>query len=229
MLLADSLTGRHADATGTDVVIEVRNLSLQFGRQPLFSRMTFSVQKGQKVLIRGASGSGKSTLLSCLLGFVAPRAGQIQVQGERLTPRSVWSIRRQLGYVAQEPDLSRGTVAEALEAPFRFSANQEGGVDGGRIASLFERFLLDTDLLTQDVHHLSAGQKQRVALIGAILLNRSIYLLDEPTSALDEPSRQAVVDFFRESDATLLWISHDPRHLCQPDQVVTVTPGEDHA
>ena len=102
-------------------------------------------------------------------------------------------------------------------------------MDGGRIASLFERFLLDTDLLTQDVHHLSAGQKQRVALIGAILLNRSIYLLDEPTSALDEPSRQAVVDFFRESDATLLWIAHDPRHLCQPDQVVTVTPGEDHA
>ena len=102
-------------------------------------------------------------------------------------------------------------------------------MEGGRIASLFERFLLDTDLLTQDVHHLSAGQKQRVALIGAILLNRSIYLLDEPTSALDEPSRQAVVDFFRDSDATLLWISHDTRHLCEPDQVVTVTPRGDRS
>ncbi|MCH8193902.1 MAG: hypothetical protein IIA65_07785, partial [Planctomycetes bacterium] len=54
-------------------------------------------------------------------------------------------------------------------------------------------------------------------------------LPDGPTSALDEPSRQAVVDFFRESDATLLWISHDTRHLCEPDQVVTVTPRGDRS
>ncbi len=228
MLLANSPAGQHADATQTDAVIEVRNLSVQFGRQPLFARMTFSVQPGQRVLIRGASGSGKSTLMNCLLGFVAPREGQIQVQGERLTPHSVWSIRRRLGYVAQEPDLGRGTVAEALEAPFRFSANRDIAARG-RIESLFERFLLGTDLLTQDVHHLSGGQKQRVALIGVILLNRTIYLLDEPASALDEPCRQAVVDFFRESDATLLWISHDTFQLCEPDQVVTVTPPGDRS
>ena len=49
------------------------------------------------------------------------------------------------------------------------------------------------------------------------------------TSALDEPSRQAVVDFFRESDATLLWIAHDTRHLWEPDQVVTVTPQGDRS
>lgn len=229
MLLAHSLTGQHAGATQTDTVIEVCDLSVQFGRQPLFSQMTFSVQAGQRVLIRGASGSGKTTLLSCLLGFVAPREGQLQVRGERLTPHSVWSIRRQLGYVAQEPDLGRGTVAEALEAPFCFSANRDGGAPGGRIESLFERFLLDTELLNQEVYQLSGGQKQRVALIVAILLNRTIYLLDEPASALDEPSRQAVVDFFRESDATLLWIAHDTRHLWEPDQVVTVTPQGDRS
>ena len=229
MLRVNSPAGQHADATQTDAVIEVRDLSVQFGKQPLFSRMTFSVQPGRRVLIRGASGSGKTTLLNCLLGFVAPREGQIQVRGERLTPHSVWSIRRRFGYVAQEPDLGRGTVADALEAPFRFSANRDIAARGGRIESLFERFLLGTDLLTQDVHHLSGGQKQRVALIGVILLNRTIYLLDEPASALDEPSRQAVVNFFRESDATLLWISHDTFQLCEPDQVVTVTPQGDRS
>jgi ABC-type multidrug transport system ATPase subunit len=212
-----------------DAVIEVRDLTVQFGRRPLFSRLTFSVQAGQRVLIRGASGAGKSTLLSCLLGFVTPQEGQIWVRGEQLTPRSVWSIRRQWGYLAQESDLGRGTVAEALEAPFRFAANQADAVNAGRIETLFERFLLDTDLLTQEVTQLSGGQKQRVALIGAILLNRQIYLLDEPTSALDAPSRQAVLEFFSGCGATLLWISHESQPLFPPDQVVKVTPGEEHA
>ena len=73
---------------------------------------------------------------------------------------------------------------------------------------------------------LSGGQKQRVALIGALLLNRSLYLLDEPTSAMDAPSREAVVEFFGACDATLLWISHEAHPLMPPDQVVTVSPGE---
>ena len=94
-----------------------------------------------------------------------------------------------------------------------------------RIPELTERFSLDSELLDKNVSSLSGGEKQRIALIAAILLDRKVYLLDEATSALDKTHRRVVGDYFQGlSDVTLLAVSHDDEAFAFADRVVTL-PG----
>ena len=75
---------------------------------------------------------------------------------------------------------------------------------------MIERFLLSPALLDKDITDISGGEKQRVALISAVLLDRSIMLLDEPTSALDEASKKAVADYMRSCEGiSILFAAHD--------------------
>jgi len=72
-----------------------------------------------------------------------------------------------------------------------------------------DRFELDKSILHSDLSEISGGEKQRIAIIIALLLERKIFLLDEITSALDNESKQSVVDFFLDLDATVIAVSHD--------------------
>lgn len=180
---------------------------------------------GEKALLTGPSGCGKSTVLRCFLGFVVPEAGSVHIEDKELTPVSVWPLRRRIAYVAQEPDLGTGTAMEALERPFHYRANAalRGNLD--RVLEWFERFRLGRDLLRKDVGDLSGGEKQRIALISAILLDRPVFLLDEITSALDRASQQAVSDYFRgREDATVLVVAHDPEAFSFVPRVIEL-PG----
>ncbi len=184
-----------------------------------------SVQAGEKVLLTGPSGCGKSTVLRCLLGFVAPEAGSIHIQGQPLTEHSIWSLRKHLAYVAQEPDLGTERIARVLERPFHYRANASLRENLQRVPELFERFGLGQSLLDKEAGDLSGGEKQRVALIAAILLDRSIFLLDEATSALDKASKQDVTDYFRtHDDVTALFVAHDAEWFSFADQMIQVHP-----
>jgi ABC-type lipoprotein export system ATPase subunit len=89
------------------------------------------------------------------------------------------------------------------------------------VGELFERFGLAGQLLEKDTSSLSGGEKQRVALISALLLDRDIFLLDEVTSALDERSRRRVVDCVRShEDVTVLFVAHESDLFAFVDQVV---------
>ena len=200
-----------ADAVSKPRVLEARDLEICFGGQVVLRGFSLSLQGGEKALLTGPSGCGKSTALRCFLGFVVPEAGSVYVNGTQLTADSVWRLRRHVAYVAQEPDLGTGTTAQAIERPFHFRANAALRHNLDRVPELFEQFHLSRDLLTKDVGELSGGEKQRIALISAILLDRTIFLLDEVTSALDRVSRQAVADYLhRLNDATALIVAHNP-------------------
>ena len=185
-----------------------------------------SLGAGETALLTGPSGCGKSTVLRCLLGFVAPKTGSVRLGGEPLNAETVWHLRRLLAYVGQEPELGTGTVREVLERPFHYRANAGLRDNLKRIGALFERFGLGRALLDKEAGDLSGGEKQRVALIAAILLDRPIFLLDEVTSALDRAGKQNVADYFRSrDDATVLLVAHDPELFSFADQVVPVGPG----
>ena len=172
---------------------------------------SLSLGPGEKVLLTGPSGCGKSTVLRCFLGFVVPDAGSVSIDDTEMTADTVWRLRQHVAYVAQEPDLGTGTAAQAIERPFHYRANAGLRRNLERIPELFERFHLGRELLHKDVGALSGGEKQRIALVSAILLDRRIFLLDEVTSALDRVSKQAVADYFRSrEDATMLIVAHDP-------------------
>lgn len=206
---------------GNAIVID--KLTLEYGTQVLFRRFSLTVPAGQKVLLVGSSGSGKSSLVRCLLGFVNPQEGTIAIDGTILDGKTVWFLRRKIGYVSQEPQLGAGKVKDLIQLPFTYHANTHLKYDPAQQARLFEQFRLGGALLDKDISELSGGEKQRVALVISLLLGRSIYLLDEATSALDAEAKTAVLDYFRQRpDLTVLMVSHDTAIAAIADRTVTM-------
>lgn len=205
--------------------IEISGLTVAFDGKEVLSGFELSVAAGEKVVITGCSGCGKSTVLRTILGFTVPARGSVRIAGEQLDEHSIWSLRTRLAYVGQEPELGTGPARDALTRAFEYHVNTGLRQNVKRIPELSERFGLDSDLLDKDVSALSGGEKQRVALIAAILLDRKIYLLDEATSALDKANRHIVGDYFRGlPDVTLLAVSHDDETFAFADRTVTL-PG----
>jgi putative ABC transport system ATP-binding protein len=204
--------------------IVVNKLTLEYGTQVLFRGFSLTVPAGQKVLLVGSSGSGKSSLVRCLLGFVIPQEGTITIDGTILDGKTVWSLRRKIGYVSQEPQLGAVKVKDLIQLPFTYHANAHLKYDPSGQARLFEQFCLGGALLDKNISELSGGEKQRVALVISLLLGRSIYLLDEATSALDAKAKTAVLDYFRQRpDLTVLMVSHDTAIAAIADRTVTIS------
>ena len=210
----------------SDSAIEISNISVGFGEKGLFRNLWLKVAEGERVVITGASGMGKSTLLRCILGFTVPESGEILVKGTPVTGETVWRLRTHMAYVPQEPELGEGTLRQWFEQPFSFKANTHLKGNLKRLPGLLQRLSLPTDLLDADLVTLSGGEKQRVALIAALLLEREILLMDEPTSALDKENSLAVVSLLRsQKGLTILSVSHDPHFLDLADRVIPLPPG----
>ncbi|MHC5001371.1 MAG: ABC transporter ATP-binding protein, partial [Planctomycetota bacterium] len=170
--------------------INVNNLTLGYDGHTLFDDVSFEVQSGQKLCIDGPSGCGKSSLLRAILGFVHPRAGSITMDNQPVNDKTIWSLRHRIGYITQEPDLGSQTVLERIRQPFDYKANAHLQLQMDLVYSYFEQFNLSRKLLDKQTTDLSGGEKQRISIIIALLLDRDLLLLDEPTSALDKESKQ---------------------------------------
>ncbi len=203
-------------------VLEARNLSLSFEGKPLFYDFSLSVTAGEKVILTGISGSGKTTLMKCFLGLVRPDAGDLFINGKNVDESSVWSMRTRIGYVPQEIDPGPGRVSDIILRPYRYHANSESCPGEERILPLLKKFNLPADILRKEMGKLSGGEKQRIAVITAILLEREIYLLDEVTSALDPSGKRRVINYFKKSKSTLLAIAHDREFAAIGDRAVRI-------
>lgn len=201
----------------------MERIGIAFDGQPVLTDFSLRVESGEKVCLQGASGSGKSTLLKCLLGLTIPSAGQIRIHGQSLTPKSVWRLRQEMAWVPQHPDWDELTVRQALERPLAFRANQRCANRLNELPDWLARFNLAANLSSKRCDGLSGGEKQRVALIAALLLKRPVLLLDEITSALDETNREQIRDWLREAaDITVLAVSHDTKAESWADRLVNV-------
>jgi ABC-type bacteriocin/lantibiotic exporter with double-glycine peptidase domain len=204
-----------------DIALRAENLSLAFDGRTLLEGFSLEVSSGQKVFMTGPSGCGKSTILKCFLGLAMSRTGSITIAGQALTPTTVWSLRRQIAYVGQEPDLGRGTVRQVVERPFHYRANAHLLDNLDRLTELMDLFGLACDLPEKNVAKLSGGEKQRIALILAIMLDRPILLLDEPTSALDLRTRKTLGRYLQsQTKLTVLAVAHDTGSFTFADKIV---------
>jgi len=194
-------------------VISFEEVSLSFNGLPVFRDVSFSLRKGEVLLLNGPSGIGKSSLMRMIPGFVHPSSGTIRYRGEEVGAETAWNIRREVAYIAQDTDIGEGVVQELFDTVLSYQVNADRlpeMTSGPALDDLLVIFGLDREIFTQDFHELSGGERQRVVTILALMLGREIFLLDEITASLDVDLKQRVADYFLgHPEWTLLIISHD--------------------
>lgn len=194
-------------------MLRIENLGVRFGEELVLRGLSLHVGRGEVVCVTGRSGCGKTTLLRAVMGFVAPCAGSIMVDGTPLTPRTVDHIRRRIAWMPQTLALPTEWVSEMVQMPFSLRANRGTVFSEERLFEYFDRLGLEHDLLHKRTHEISGGQNQRIMLAVSAMLDRPLMVVDEPTSALDHASSAAVADFMQSLAAegkTVLAVSHDP-------------------
>lgn len=191
-------------------VIRFENVAVQFERKLVFERLNFEVEKGDKLLIYGRSGEGKTTIIRLLLGFECPREGRIFFEGQLLDRKTVWDVRKRIAYVSQNLDIGSGRVITLINRVLDYRANQGIGPVQTELSGILEFLRLKESILQESFEKLSGGEKQRILIVIALLLKRSVFLLDEVTSALDSELKEKVRDYFvKKDDWTVIVISHD--------------------
>jgi putative ABC transport system ATP-binding protein len=206
-------------------VIRFENISIKFNDSYLLQNLDFTVTRGDKVLLYGESGIGKTTVFRLLLGFEQPASGTIYIENKKLDAHSAWELRRNVAYVSQDLDIGSGTVLRIIRSILAFKANNSIALDEVAIEKYLTFFRMKKDILHEPYEKLSGGEKQRIAVVIALLLDRSIFFLDEVTSSLDEELKQKVIRYFTQSnDWTVLSIAHDRDWLNAPGMKVIHLP-----
>jgi len=198
-------------------VIKLVNVNLAYNGKSVFEKFSLEIKTGAKAIILGKSGLGKSSLFSLILGFTTPNKGKVFFDGSLVDKKSVWDIRKKVAYVDQGVSIADGNVSSWLDFVFRLKANGSAGFDRKKVKGFLDFFELGVNVLRKDTSELSGGEKQRLAIIVSILLERKVFLLDEVTSSLDKQLKKKVINYFIERDDwTIVAISHDPGWLDNP-------------
>ncbi|KAK9448168.1 P-loop containing nucleoside triphosphate hydrolase protein [Limtongia smithiae] len=210
--------------------IEFKDVVFAYPTRPssvIFNKLSFTIPPGSNVCIVGPSGGGKTTISQLMLRFYDPVAGSVSINGRDIRQFNLQSLRREIGYVGQDPILFSGTIAENISYGMP-GAPMERIADAARRANC-----LFIDEFPQGMNtqvgprgaQLSGGQKQRIAIARALIREPAILVLDEATSALDAESEAAVTDALRQvldSSCTTISISHRLSAIRRSDFVIVL-------
>lgn len=194
----------------TDTVLRMNSVSIRYDANgpAVLQDVSLCVRRGERVALVGLNGSGKTSLLLAIVGLVH-HDGNVEVRGEPVSPSRLKQVRGSVGYVFNVPEdqLLLPTVIDDVA----FGLVQRG-VDKVRARQHAQTWLDRLGighLADAAVYRLSHGQKQRVALAGALVTEPCLVLLDEPSAALDPPSRRALATVLTSLDAAMVIATHD--------------------
>jgi len=199
-------------------MIEVKKLEKSFGTQQVLKDVSFSIEKGESVVIIGRSGGGKSVLLKHLIALLQPDAGQVLIEGENIVAmneRQLLRVRRKFGMLFQGAALFDSlTVAENIAFAFRRDQSLPDEEIASKVAHVLE--LVDLPgIESKNPSELSGGMRKRVGLARAIVYQPAIILYDEPTTGLDPIASDSIDKLILRVrdrlDVTSVVVTHDMR------------------
>jgi zinc transport system ATP-binding protein len=192
-------------------VIEIQNLSVDYGTTIALKNVDLTVRKGDIFGIIGPNGGGKSTLLKAILGLVQPTQGTIRILGE-----SPERGRRHIGYVPQFAQFDREFPISVLDVVLMGCLSRKRRVSwytkDDRAAAMDALKDVGMDkFASQHISSLSGGQKQRVFIARAFVVKPAILLLDEPTASVDQNIKESIYDLLSriQNRMTVVLVTHD--------------------
>ncbi len=194
--------------------------------------VSFSIEKGEFVLIVGSSGSGKSTLLNMIGLLDRPTNGKVFIDGTdttNLTDDKISSFRnKKLGFIFQFSNLLTDlTVLENVLLPREIARTNDSAEQNA--IELLTAVGLD-DQINKRANKISGGQAQRVAIARGLINNPSIVLADEPTGNLDSVTSEKIIQLMKSMakklNQTFIVVTHDRQHFGDVDRVITIKDGK---
>lgn len=195
-------------------VLEVKNIQKSYDRQPVLKDISFSMEKGEVLVVLGPSGCGKSTMLRCLNGLEPIQNGDVYLNGENVSGnrKNLPAVRQKIGMVFQSYDLfpHMDILKNITLAPQKVQHRKKEDVEN-EARDLLKRIGLE-DKEHAYPRQLSGGQKQRVAIVRALLMHPEILLFDEVTASLDPEMVQEVWEVMLElakAGSTMIIVTHE--------------------
>ena len=210
--------------------LEFQNVSFSYDEEKkILHGINLVVKPGTSVALVGKSGSGKSTLAKLIPRFYDPMEGEVRIDSQNVRNVGLRSLRQQVGFALQGSTLFQGSIMENLK--FHRDIPQRLVEDAARAACIHD-FVSSLPqgyetLVGEQGVKFSEGQKQRIALARAILIDARILILDEPTSNLDEESEYSVQEALRVvlAGRTTIMIAHRLSTIRKADQIVVLETG----
>ena len=190
--------------------LSVNNLSFEYpdGFKAL-ENINLSLSKGERLAVLGPNGAGKTTLILHLNGILGDLNGQITLNNNSFSEENISKIRKSVGLVFQDPDdqLFMPTVLEdVMFGPKNFGFSDELVKKNSMKALEQVKMLQFKD---KPPHHLSFGQKRKVAIASVLASEPELLVLDEPSSNLDPASRRELIDILKNLDVSIILVTHD--------------------
>ena len=214
--------------TSPENAVEFNSVKFSYGRENVLHEVSFSITKGEKIAIVGETGAGKSTIAKLILRFYLPTGGAMKYFGIDSKEVDEEWVRNNVAFVPQESFLFRGTIRENLNysQPDVTSLEEELGSIG--VLDWFDRYEKKLD---QEVGerggNISAGERQFVALLRAVLAKRKIIVFDEATANLDIESESSILDATEKLLAfqTSIVIAHRLETVLNAEKIIVMENG----
>lgn len=173
----------------SDLVVDVKNLSIFYGEKKVLNNLTFSVENGDKIAICGANGSGKTSLLKLILGEDIKHTGSIYK-----------SSQLKISYISQKYDYLSGTLIDFA---------RENKIDQTKFLTLLIKLGFTRSQFDVDINNFSAGQKKKVLIAKSLCEEANLYVWDEPLNYIDIISRIQIEELLKSINITLIFVEHD--------------------
>ena len=211
-------------------MIKVVDLSFSYAKEEALKNISLEIEKGTWVSIIGHNGSGKSTLAKLLVGLLEPDSGSIFIDGVLLTDSSLQKVREKIGIVFQNPDNQFVGVTVKHDIAFGL---ENRNIPRDNMIETISHVLKEVNMekyIDSQPQNLSGGEKQRIAIAGALAMNQEIIIFDEATSMLDPEGVNGIVDIIkklnRKHKKTIITITHDLNFAALSDRIIVLANGE---